>query len=138
MHFAVSFIATPAVVQCCILSERGLPMGFIALIVVSPILIPILLIMLALGLRGRGYCVDIESGRNPFSDGMDDDDAIYGKDVDGDECMFYGEIPMGDSTLYLTDDDDICEEFRDEVDYDFCDEVDETIYDDDIGDEFWE
>ena len=26
----------------------------------------------------------------------------------------------------------------DEVDYDFYDEVDETIYDDDIRDEFWE
>lgn len=38
----------------------------------------------------------------------------------------------------LMEDDDIREEFRDEVDYNFYDEVDETIYDDDIGDEFWE
>lgn len=38
----------------------------------------------------------------------------------------------------LMEDDDIREEFRDEVDYDFYDEVDETIYDDDIRDEFWE
>jgi hypothetical protein len=38
----------------------------------------------------------------------------------------------------LMEDDDIREEFRDEVDYDFYDEVDETIYDDDIRDEFGE
>lgn len=38
----------------------------------------------------------------------------------------------------LIEDDDIREEFRDEVDYDFYDEVDETIYDDDIRDEFGE
>ncbi len=31
-----------------------------------------------------------------------------------DNEMFYGGIPMGDSTLYLTDDDDICYEFPDE------------------------
>ena len=35
----------------------------------------------------------------------------------------------------LMEDDDIREEFCDEVDYDFYDEVDETIYDDDIRDE---
>ncbi len=31
-----------------------------------------------------------------------------------DNEMFYGGIPMGDSTMYLTDDDDICDEFPDE------------------------
>ena len=38
----------------------------------------------------------------------------------------------------LMEDDDIREEFRDEVNYDFYDEVDDTIYDDAIRDEFWE
>ncbi len=31
-----------------------------------------------------------------------------------DDGMSYGGIPMGDSTLYLTDDDDICAEVADE------------------------
>ena len=47
------------------------------------------------------------------------------------------ELDKSDMEL-LMEDDDIREEFRDEVDYDFYDEVDESIYDDDIRDEFWE
>lgn len=47
------------------------------------------------------------------------------------------ELDKSDQEL-LMEDDDIREEFRDEVDYDFYDEVDETIYDNDIRDEFCE
>lgn len=47
------------------------------------------------------------------------------------------ELDKSDLELMM-EDDDIREEFRDEPDYDFYDEIDETIYDDDIRDEFWE
>jgi len=47
------------------------------------------------------------------------------------------ELEKSDMEL-LMEDDDIREEFRDEAEYDFYDEVDETIYDDDIRDEFGE
>ena len=47
------------------------------------------------------------------------------------------ELEKSDMEL-LMEDDDIREEFRDEAEYDFYDEVDETIYDDDIRDEFRE
>ena len=57
-----------------------------------------------------------------YYDDDDDDDfdsfSNYHEEPEGqsssDDGMFYGGIPMGDSTLYLTDDDDICNEFADE------------------------
>lgn len=62
----------------------------------------------------------------------------YGNEKDPLRNAFLDEeLDKSDMEL-LMEDDDIREEFRDEVDYDFYDEVDETIYDDDIRDEFWE
>lgn len=62
----------------------------------------------------------------------------YGSEKNPLRNAFLGEeLDKSDLELVM-EDDDIREEFRDEVDYDFCDEVDETIYDDDIRDEFWE
>ena len=59
--------------------------------------------------RTRYYYDDDEDFESPkiFNDEMETQSSP-------DEEMFYGGIPMGVSTLYLTDDDDICDEFPDE------------------------
>ncbi|MBR0100041.1 MAG: hypothetical protein IJP90_10060 [Treponema sp.] len=82
--------------------------------------------------------VCIGSGRGGSSSAHKYRSSDYGNGYDslGDAGLGEG-LNKADMEL-LIEDDDIREEFRDEVDYDFYDEVDETIYDDDIRDEFGE
>ena len=55
------------------------------------------------------YDVDEDEDFDSFSNYQDEPESHGSPDNE----MFYG-IPMGDSTVYLTDDDDICDEFPDE------------------------
>lgn len=84
----------------------------------------IIILMFIFGIKGDEW---FNQGKPPYrthyyyDDDEDDDfDSFnnYHNESESqsspDNEMFYGGIPMGDSTLYLTDDDDICDEFPDE------------------------
>ena len=100
-------------------------MGLVVLVACAPFLIPLLIIMFILGMKGYEWFNHSKSSqgrRYYYNDDYDDDDfdsfSNYHDEPESqsssDNGMFYGGIPMGDSTLYLTDDDDICDEFADE------------------------
>ena len=97
-------------------------MGLVVLVACAPVLIPLIIIMFVLGIKGDEW---FNHGKTYHSSSYyyDDDDDFdsfsnYHEEPEVqsslDDGMFYGGIPMGDSTLYLTDDDDICDEFADE------------------------
>lgn len=82
--------------------------------------------------------VCIDSGRGGSSYAHKYRSPDYESENDPLRYAYLGEGLNKADMEILMEDDDIREEFRDEVDYDFYDEVDETIYDDDIRDEFGE
>ena len=89
-------------------------MGFLIGLIIFVILIAIFSpYMKSDGQLSRGYYASMD-----YYDEDDDFDTYESHEEEShdnsDSGMFYGGIPMGDSTLYLTDDDDICAEFADE------------------------
>lgn len=100
-------------------------MGLVVLVACAPVLIPLLIILFVLGMKGDEWFNHERPSSQKVDYNLYDDE---GNDLDSfsrnydldeyqnnsDDGMLYGGIPMGDSTLYLTDDDDICDEFADE------------------------
>lgn len=92
-------------------------MGLIVLILTL-----IIIIMFVFGIKGDEWFNQGKTYHRASYYYDDDDDfdsfSNYHEEPEVQSCsddgMFYGGIPMGDSTLYLTDDDDICVEFGDE------------------------
>ena len=92
-------------------------MGLIVLILTL-----IIILMFVFGIKGdewfkqgktyhrASYYYDDDDDFDSFSNYHEEPESQSSSDNE----MFYGGIPMGDSTLYLTDDDDICDEFGDE------------------------
>lgn len=92
-------------------------MGFIVFVFTL-----LIVLMLFFGIKGDEWFNHSirPSHRTRYYDDDDDDfdsPKIFNDELDSqsspDEERSYGGIPMGDSTLYLTD-DDICDEFPDE------------------------
>ena len=91
-------------------------MGLVVLIILL-----IIIIMFIFGIKGdEWFNQGKTSYRTRYYYDDDDVDAFnnYHDEPESqnspDKGMFYGGIPMGDSNVYLTDDDDICDEFPDE------------------------
>ena len=100
-------------------------MGLVVLVICAPVLIPLIIIMFILALKGDEWFNHSKPSKGRhyyYYDDYDDKECdsfsrnYHEPEVksSSDDGMFYGGIPMGDSTLYLTDDDDICDEFADE------------------------
>jgi len=96
-------------------------MGILAFIFFVPVAILIICIIISFSSESSrkhgkyqprsyyaGYDDDTSGGF-----GNDTAEPDFSNRADSDE--FYGGIPIGDSTLYLTDDDDFIEEFGDDV-----------------------
>jgi len=102
-------------------------MELLVLIMVLPIIIPLLIIYLIIVLvadkhstknRKRYVYFDEDVFENMYGEEPYDYHSTYQEEQspNWEEGILYGGIPMGDSTMYLTDDDDIYDEFGDE----FC------------------
>ena len=106
-------------------------MELLVLIMVLPIIIPLLIIYLIIVLiadkhstknKKRYVYYGEEEFENMYGEELYDYHRTYQEKQTpsshrswGEEIL-YGGIPIGDSMVYLTDDDDICDEFRDK----FC------------------
>lgn len=95
-------------------------MGILAFIFFVPVAILIICTIISFSYeKPRRYgkyksCAYYADYDNDFSGGFGNDTAEPDLSDRTDSEEFYGGIPMGDSTLYLTDDDDIVQEFADE------------------------
>lgn len=100
-------------------------MELIVLIMVLPIIIPLLIIYLIIVLiadkhstknRNRHVYYAEDKFENMYGEEPYDYHSTYQEELNPnwEDEVLYGGIPMGDSTMYLTDDDDICDEFGDE------------------------